>query len=764
MLDTDDVQAEPAQLQPLDTDVASEVSGAESEVSGRVGSTGALDKTDEDFTREGAKATGFMGKNSDVTWMQRLRHENKHGDSSAVNTLGQPFYTTSQGDTDLPVSESELGAAVQDSSYHLNDLAISTFEAVDPFEMPTQEHARSLFSTYMARVHPSFPVVGRINLQNQFNKFLARPMNRPPQKWLAIINMIFAIAAKLSHLIQAEWQADDRDHIIYFTRARLLSIDTDTLFNHADLQSIQIYGLMAFYLMVVEQTNRAWSLIGLSIRHATSLGLNMRNESPDLTDGLKEIRYRVWWALYTLEHRLCTLTGRVGCIHDDHCTTPLPVPVLEEDFETDAGRRLLNSENQRGMRAPSLNSTPPSNDAAAISRSASKEDKASSRSPSVQNAQQSELQWAKDVTPNSALFFLHYVQLCRITQATLQQLYNPQAVMGKWSDLQVSMQGLNQRAENWYRALPTAFDFGRKQRDRDLYDARLALGFYYYSTKQIINRPCLCRLDQKIPGQSEKSNEFNHASAISCVNAAREQLDLIPDEPNGVGLLRVGPWMTMVHLLVQSSTVLMLELSFRAHHMPDQVDGVLAAAKKAVRWLHALAEDNLAAARAWRLCNSMLIDSAKKVGGTTDDMPRQPPKSYYESPNSDMNMSNSAGAYDTDATQSHIHAKNHDFSQQQLMQPMTTSQMQGYANFTAFDQHMHYNPYFQPFNANHSDLPLSQAQGQNQNQNQGQGGIGYATTMPEDLDMNFNTYFDQNHDPNAASGGNTGGSGMSGFG
>lgn len=94
MLDVDDVQAEPAQLPPLENDAASEVSGAESEVSGRVGSTGALDKTDEDFTREGAKATGFMGKNSDVTWMQRLRHENKHGDNTNTTIPGQPLMYT----------------------------------------------------------------------------------------------------------------------------------------------------------------------------------------------------------------------------------------------------------------------------------------------------------------------------------------------------------------------------------------------------------------------------------------------------------------------------------------------------------------------------------------------------------------------------------------------------------------------------------------------------------------------------------------------
>jgi len=63
-------------------------------------------------------------------------------------------------------------------------------------------------------------------------------------------------------------------------------------------------------------------MASIAIRWATALGLNMRNESTTLGDSLKEIRYRAWWALYTLEHRLCGMTGRVNCILDDYCTTP----------------------------------------------------------------------------------------------------------------------------------------------------------------------------------------------------------------------------------------------------------------------------------------------------------------------------------------------------------------------------------------------------------------------------------------------------------
>jgi hypothetical protein len=68
--------------------------------------------------------------------------------------------------------------------------------------------------------------------------------------------MIFAIASKHAHLTQAPWRGDERDHLVYLTRARILSMNGDTLFNHPDLQQVQVEGLIAFYLLASDQINR----------------------------------------------------------------------------------------------------------------------------------------------------------------------------------------------------------------------------------------------------------------------------------------------------------------------------------------------------------------------------------------------------------------------------------------------------------------------------------------------------------------------------
>jgi hypothetical protein len=72
------------------------------------------------------------------------------------------------------------------------------------------------------------------------------------------------------------------------------------------------------------------------------------------------------------------------------------------------------------------------------------------------------LEFAKNVPANSSLYFLHLVQLTRLTQNIFHRLYNPSAIEGTWSDVQNTIRQLAEQAETWYRNLPPMFDFRRR--------------------------------------------------------------------------------------------------------------------------------------------------------------------------------------------------------------------------------------------------------------------------------------------------------------
>lgn len=62
-----------------------------------------------------------------------------------------------------------------------------------------------------------------------------------PDKWRAHMNLLFAIGAKYYHLIGAEWRGDERDHLVYMTRAmHLLGLkDIVMAISGPDLELVQ---------------------------------------------------------------------------------------------------------------------------------------------------------------------------------------------------------------------------------------------------------------------------------------------------------------------------------------------------------------------------------------------------------------------------------------------------------------------------------------------------------------------------------------------
>jgi hypothetical protein len=209
---------------------------------------------EEDFNRdESARATGFIGKGSEVSWLQRLRKEicgdpcrnlESSGDLAETGPSSPPLTPGGEGD-----------AMIASMNYYSDHMAVSLQDHVQSHDIPSREVADRLFRAYFRSVHPSFPIIGMSTFISQYQLFFREPAVKPGNKWLAILNLIFAIAAVYSHLICADWEAAADDHEIYFSRARALTM-RDPLFDHPDLQQLQIEGLTCFYLLATGQVNR----------------------------------------------------------------------------------------------------------------------------------------------------------------------------------------------------------------------------------------------------------------------------------------------------------------------------------------------------------------------------------------------------------------------------------------------------------------------------------------------------------------------------
>ena len=189
--------------------------------------------------RPGATSDGSGGERS----YQILRSSNPNPDYGSRAPLLQG-----------PPSE-ELGG-VSEFTYHCDDLPLLLPNHVDSRALPPRETARCLLEAYMDSVHPAFPIIGKNTFEGQVEAFLNDEQLSPGRNWLAVLNLVFAIAAKYSHYVEASWRGDERDHLLYFARARMLGMNEESIFDHPDLQRVQVSGLIAFYFATVDQVNR----------------------------------------------------------------------------------------------------------------------------------------------------------------------------------------------------------------------------------------------------------------------------------------------------------------------------------------------------------------------------------------------------------------------------------------------------------------------------------------------------------------------------
>ena len=351
---------------------------------------------------------------------------------------------------------------------------------------------------------------------------------------------------------------------------------------------------------------------GIAARHAISLGLHLRNDAEGVSDSSKEIRYRVWWAISSVERVLTVMTGRTASFSETDCTIPEPLPLEENQLFGEANLQVIQSLRRWSTKDLDLTCRGRGSPTRSPSEPHSKLSPMKSRSPTSVSPSKEQ---KPELPPSEALFFYHHTKLGVITGDVLRRLYRAPSMQDSWSQTLRKIQNLGDKVKNWISRLPNIFDFTiAEQRDKVWVRERVSLGLFYYSTIILANRPCLCLVDRHIPNESGEAKQINRLNAVTCVDAALQMLRLLPDEPDIVALYTLSPWWCTIHHIVQAATVLLLELAYHAEHMPDRAGEIFLSSKKAWNWLHEMGKEDIAADRAWRLCDEMIRKVAPKIG------------------------------------------------------------------------------------------------------------------------------------------------------
>jgi hypothetical protein len=325
------------------------------------------------------------------------------------------------------------------------------------------------------------------------------------------------------------------------------------------------------------------------MRSAIAMGMYLRNESRNTSHISKEIRYRIWWSIYTLENTLSVMTGRPTSSLDRVCTAPLPIPFDEEQFQDSNVVRLISDFDFRQAFIQSLTSEPLISSVLESMGDGSSESLASDSTA---------------IAPNSSLYFLNFVKLTLIMRRAIDLLYSPGFIKRPWPHVKASIKDLTDESEAWLSSLPEIFRFTSGQKTRSFERQRWSLAFRFYSTIITITRPSLCRFDRN-GSDSEVSARDRWVPAKICLESACKMVHLMPDKPDVPWLLRVSPWWCVLHYIMQAVAVLLIELGFRLKNRPSRLSDVSIPLEKAIRWLHSMASESTAAKRAWEVCHDL---------------------------------------------------------------------------------------------------------------------------------------------------------------
>ncbi|EED21370.1 C6 transcription factor, putative [Talaromyces stipitatus ATCC 10500] len=636
-------------------------------------SSAGTDRVEEDFNKDStSRATGYIGNSSEMCWLQKLRKK-VNGDVPETGQSSPPPTPPGNDDDGLIAS----------INFYADNKEFDLTEDVQSGAMPPKDTASQLLRAYWRSIHLSFPIIGRSTFQSQFNLFFSQPGVKPGNKWLAILNLIFATSAVYARLVGADWKLELEHHSVYFKRARILSM-RDTLFDHPDLQQLQIEGLTSFYLLSTGQINRSWKVSGSAVRGAISLGLHLRNVGSTTSDTSKEIRYRVWWALYTLDHMLNVITGRPSCIVDGACTTPIPIPFDETEFQKPEAAQMLSNHTRKGSWINDWNPSSSSLPSPSQNGESSTDNTVAIKS---EGESSSSIEWLKSLPVSCSLYFFYVATLASISKRANMKLYSGEAMQASWASLEFTIQSLSMEIDAWLASLPETFDFRLPTPDKEklTISQKMGMAFAYYSAKISISRPCLCQLEKDC--QTDGAYEFCNKTAAECVDAATRMINILPATMDTSTLYKISPWWCTLHYIMQATTVLLLELSFRAEHVPERAGEVSQALKKAVKWLFELSHSSDSAHRAWKLSDEYLRNLAPPLNLDISDLPDS--EILMDSSNNFVSvLENSLLDQQVPALMPYLETDTLDFLETQ----QTDGETQGTMQNNAFDDFLPYDP------------------------------------------------------------------------
>ncbi|KAF2997187.1 lactose regulatory protein lac9 and GAL4-like protein [Curvularia kusanoi] len=188
----------------------------------------------------------------------------------------------------------------------------------------TNQIASTLIDAYFQGYHCVYPFVHEATFRAQFHEIVPRPTQR---SWDMLYHAILALGAWCLNKDQVGLED-------YLYRRALTLGQHESVFEKADLTSVQALVLLSNLSQKRNAPNTGWNLLGLAVRNALSIALHRELPHWNISLMEREIRRRVWWGVYIFDSGASTTFGRAVMLPDQDSMNVHPVLNISDEALT----------------------------------------------------------------------------------------------------------------------------------------------------------------------------------------------------------------------------------------------------------------------------------------------------------------------------------------------------------------------------------------------------------------------------------------------
>ncbi|KIW65539.1 hypothetical protein PV04_07793 [Phialophora macrospora] len=193
------------------------------------------------------------------------------------------------------------------------------------YVLPSRQQADKLLDVYWRLVDPLYPFIDQDDFMGKYQSLWAgNPTMDDEVCFICLLNAIFAVACILNSSIRPQERVSSGE--VYFKRAQGY-VDLDFL-QFQSVHTVQCLLLMGQYLQSTREPHQCWLFVGLAIRIAQSLGLDLPSTSARAhNDRPDDFLRKVWHGCVLMDRTLSMTFGRPTIITPQvAASVPRPLP------------------------------------------------------------------------------------------------------------------------------------------------------------------------------------------------------------------------------------------------------------------------------------------------------------------------------------------------------------------------------------------------------------------------------------------------------